>query len=257
MNKRWILLAALLFPFSLQAFDSAQLLQAIRDRSCPSCDLKGADLEGMDLSKGDFSRADFTFANLRGANLSGANCKNATFGYDFFIPSPAQQGKTAVTLADQAVSQARRGDLGMGLLADSLIVLWDNSYLKTVSFKGTHLEKANFAGANLEGAYLVAVNLGGANFEGARLQGADFSYSLLGTSNFSKAQLGQAIFYKSDLDSAMFAEADLTGAMLYKSNLKNPKNKVMTSFKGTKLGGAVYVEGQVCRAGSLGACEEP
>ncbi|OGH08126.1 MAG: hypothetical protein A2600_13685, partial [Candidatus Lambdaproteobacteria bacterium RIFOXYD1_FULL_56_27] len=246
-----------LFPFSLLAFDSAQLLQAIKDRSCPSCDLKGADLEGLDLSQGDFSRTDFTFANLRGTNLSGANCKQATFGYDFFSPSPAQQGKTAQTLADQALSQARRGDLGVGLLADSLIVLWDNSYLKTVGFKGTHLEKANFAGANLEGAYLVAVNLGGANFEGARLQGADFSYSILGNSNFSNAGLGQAIFYKSDLNNAYFGDADLTGAMLYKSNLKNVKDKAMTSFKGAKLGGAVYVEGQLCKAGSLGSCVTP
>lgn len=250
------LAAGLLFwPGPLAAFAPGDLKNLLKEHDCRNCDLSGADLSGLDLSQGDFEGADFTFANLEGANFSGANLKGAQFGYDFFTPTPAKQGQTREAVERELARKFRR-DRQRTLpeeLALLTYTLWDRSYLKTVSVKGTRLVETSFAGSNLEGADFTACNLEEADFTEAFVKEADFSYALLGHAQFERAYAPQAVFYKANLKGARFVGADLSGALLYKALYEPSLGLVM--FKQAKLGAAINQKGQFCKEGSLGRCD--
>jgi hypothetical protein len=93
----------------------------------------------------------------------------------------------------------------------------------------------NLSGKNLSGLKLIGVNLSKCN-----MKGIDLSHA-----NLERADLGE-----SDLE-----RADLTGANLKMSNLRQ------SGMTGTKielaiLDGAIWKNGMVCSAGSLGQCRE-
>jgi hypothetical protein len=95
--------------------------------------------------------------------------------------------------------------------------------------------KRDLSGKNLSGLQLVGVNLAKCNLKGIDLSNA----------NLERADLGE-----SDLE-----RADLTGANMKMSNLQ------LSGMTGAKieraiLDGAIWKDGMVCSAGSVGQCRE-
>jgi uncharacterized protein YjbI with pentapeptide repeats len=93
----------------------------------------------------------------------------------------------------------------------------------------------DLSGKNLSGLQLIGINLAKSNLKGIDLSNA----------NLERADLGE-----SDLE-----RADLTGANLKMSNLR------LSGMTGTKieraiLDGAIWKDGMVCSAGSVGQCRE-
>lgn len=71
--------------------------------------------------------------------------------------------------------------------------------------------------------------------------------------DFTNASLRKASFGKSILVGADFTNADLRGADLRGANLRNA-SVVNVDWDGVQLGGATWVDGRVCAAGSVGRC---
>lgn len=93
----------------------------------------------------------------------------------------------------------------------------------------------NLSGKNLSGLQLVGVNLGRSN-----LKGVDLSHA-----NLERA----------DLEEANLERADLTGANLRMATLRL-SGMTATNLEGAILDGAIWQDGRVCAAGSVGHCRE-
>lgn len=105
-------------------------------------------------------------------------------------------------------------------------------------YTGAYLERFNFSGMNLEGFVFEKAKLDRADFTGANLKGA----------NFRGADIEKATFEDANLENATFENADLEETSLKGANIKN------TCFKNTELEYAIWVNGKVCGAGSVGSC---
>ncbi len=90
--------------------------------------------------------------------------------------------------------------------------------------RGADLRSLNLAGANLEGANLMGANLEGVNLEKATLDDASCEKT-----NFRNSKLQGA-----SMDHATIEEAD---------------------FKGADLQDVVWIDGRVCKKGSIGTCK--
>lgn len=101
----------------------------------------------------------------------------------------------------------------------------------------------NWAGCDKMGALLVGVNLQHANLERASFSGANLSYS-----NFSETVLDGADLRAADLRRANFRNAHLQGADFSKAQLEGAQ------LDGALLSRAVWVDGKICKEGSVGVC---
>lgn len=124
----------------------------------------------------------------------------------------------------------------------------------------------NWSGCNKQGASLVAQDLSSAVLESTALNGADFTRSRLDNANLSYADLSQ-----SELVQASLRDASLVGANLRKANLQGTQlqnaNLAYAELEGARLEGAaldnarfdnaIWINGQHCLPGSLGACLLP
>lgn len=95
---------------------------------------------------------------------------------------------------------------------------------------GCDLRNADLHGARLKQAVLEGANLMGANLEGADLQGA-----VLDDAGMEKAVLKKAILSGASLDHATIDDADLNGAL---------------------LDDTTWVDGKICKKGSVGVCKK-
>jgi uncharacterized protein YjbI with pentapeptide repeats len=93
---------------------------------------------------------------------------------------------------------------------------------------------------DLSGKNLVGLQLTGVNMTKCNLKGVDLSFA-----NLERADLGE-----SDLE-----RADLTGTNLKMSNLRL-SGMTGTNLERAILDGAVWKDGMVCAAGSIGQCLE-
>jgi Pentapeptide repeats (8 copies) len=84
-------------------------------------------------------------------------------------------------------------------------------------------------GADLRGLDLNAANLEGANLMGANLEGVNLESSILDDASCEKANLKNARLHGASIDHATFDEADLQGA--------------------------TWIDGKVCKKGSIGICK--
>ena len=74
------------------------------------------------------------------------------------------------------------------------------------------------------------------------------SFSVSVEKNFQNRNLQGMCFEGADLEGANFERADLEETSLYKANILN------ANFKRAELEYATWVNGQICGAGSVGAC---
>lgn len=177
--------------------------------------------------------------NLQGANLSALNLRGNN-------------------LMDSDLSQALlvRVSGGFTLRETDIMTI----YLGGSAVRGADLGGANLAGAQLSGAYLTGGAGSSANFLGANLTSASVNDVFLAHANFEGANLANANFTRStltranlraaNLSNAVFIDADLRGADLTAAGIVN------TNWAGTQLGGAIWTDGRICAAGSVGACNK-
>jgi uncharacterized protein YjbI with pentapeptide repeats len=89
-------------------------------------------------------------------------------------------------------------------------------------------------GADLRGLNLSDSNLEGANLMGANLEGVSLEDSTLDDASCEKANLRNAKLHGASMDHATVDEAD---------------------FKGAYLQDVVWIDGRICKKGSIGVCK--
>ena len=104
-----------------------------------------------------------------------------------------------------------------------------------------------------------SAELSEADFSAASLASADFAYARIRDSNLSLAVLKQARLTGADLRGTTFAHADLAGADFGFADLSSADltGAVIdgANFSGAILNAAVWIDGRICGARSVGVCE--
>ncbi len=175
---------------------------------------------------------------------------------------------------EQLLAARREKFLG---LAAALAVLVVGVFLATLVFPPVHPVKVdigspsptcnqpgraqvNWSGCDKNGAWLRGVdlssaNLGGTRFNSAELSKANLSYANLAGADLSYANLDGADLAGANLGGANLRYADLRGADLRGADLRGAVLGT-ASLDGARLESAIWVDGAVCAAGSVGACLE-
>jgi hypothetical protein len=109
----------------------------------------------------------------------------------------------------------------------------NHAELQGAKLGSSMLARADLRRANLAKADLSYANLESANLSGARLQNAGLKGAVLRAANLSM----------SDLHDADLGYADLLGA-----------NPAGANLAGARLGKAIWTDGRICSAGSVGDC---
>ena len=198
MNKKLILISALLFSFNGWAYSETDLAKLKTTNACKRCDLSVALLADTNLSGAILTVANLRDADLRGADLSGANLRDADLrGADLSGAnlSGANLRGASLSLAQPLIANLRNANLTDANLTDA--------YLASVNLSGANLSGANLTVANLRNANLTDANLTDAYLASANLSGADLSGADLSGANLSGANLTDAIY---DLDDAEVSE---------------------------------------------------
>ncbi len=121
--------------------------------------------------------------------------------------------------------------------------------LSGADFTKAIMNDAQLAGAKMAGARMTGVDLSSANLSGADLSHADLSQADLVGADFSKADMSDA-----NLAQSRLSWAKLTGADLSRANLTGA-TMASTELAGAKLSGATWVDGKICKEGSVGGCK--
>jgi len=126
----------------------------------------------------------------------------------------------------------------------------------SVNWSGCNKQGEMFRGRNLRRVILRNASLQQSDFSAAQMQGANLSYADLSQSilisaqlqntNFKGANLRQANLKDADLSNADFSYAELVGSHLQGANLKQ-----------AVFDHAIWVNGETCLPGSIGACLLP
>ncbi len=111
-----------------------------------------------------------------------------------------------------------------------------NRDLKKANFRSAKLQSADFSSARMQGADLAYADLSGSTLLSAQLQ----------NSNLKGANLRRANLQGANLSAANLSYAELVGSQLQGANLKQ-----------AIFDHAIWVNGQKCLAGSVGACLLP
>lgn len=103
-------------------------------------------------------------------------------------------------------------------------------------------------GVNWSGCDKQGASLRGADLARANLDYADLSHAALSGSRLAHASLVGADLSAADLTNANMSNADLSNADLTAANMES------VNLSGAVLDHAIWVDGRVCAAGSLGQC---
>ncbi len=122
-------------------------------------------------------------------------------------------------------------------------VNWSNCRLESLRLGRADLTAARIRNADLREADLFAAKLAGAD-----LAYTDLAEAKMGYANLTAADLMGANLHKADLAYANLAKADLSYADLTGAVLGG------AILDGTRLDNAVWIDGRVCKAPSVGRC---
>ncbi len=125
-------------------------------------------------------------------------------------------------------------------------VNWSSCNKQGESLNGFDLRRVNFRNAKLHSANLSEAKLQEADLAYADLSGSNLALAELKNANLKGANLRQANLQGADLTSANFSYAELVGSQLEGVNFKN----AIFDY-------AVWVNGEICLPGSVGACLLP
>lgn len=125
-----------------------------------------------------------------------------------------------------------------------------------INWSGCNKQGEVLRGRNLSHANLRSARLNSIDLSGSRLSSADLAYADLSRANLQSVQLQQANLKGANLRQADLQQADLSGANLSYAEL------VGARLQGADLSQAVFdhaiwVNGEQCLAGSVGACLLP
>jgi len=125
-----------------------------------------------------------------------------------------------------------------------------------VNWSNCDLEALDLGRADLAGASLRNARLRGSKLIGARLTEADLAYAELSETDLGYADLRRANLLGANLERAHLAYADLREANLAYADLARA---VLggARLEGAQLDHAIWLDGRVCAAGSVGKCRAP
>lgn len=122
-----------------------------------------------------------------------------------------------------------------------------------VNWRNCRLDSVRSESVNLEGAILNSSTLRMAKLSGAVFNLADLQYADLSGSDLSYAEFNNAKMKGINLQSADLTYADLTNSDLSYANLRG-SNMGGAKISGARFDKAIWIDGTVCRLGSLGRC---
>jgi len=130
---------------------------------------------------------------------------------------------------------------------------FSNSVLESITFENTPLRASNFSNASISRSQLSAINLqraclNNSNFEQVVFTGSDLHQAAMNNANFEEVQFRSANLSSASLNNSNFSNCDLSGANLRNATIRN------TNFNQVKLDGATWIDGRVCREGSIDNC---
>lgn len=213
-----------------------------QDVRLEGCDFTGGDLGGRALIDCDFD--DCTLPDLSIAEL-GLLKENQFIGCDltgFKAPQHVFDADTGVTVKSFMNSTLARSDFRAADLRKVTVRGCDFT-------GGTQLVAANFTGRTLIGCTMDGADARGTIFEFCRAYKVSFRDCQLDNAKFRLAHLSRAVFGGATLAGTDFQFADLTGA-----DFENAGVAPSTVFIGAKLGGATWLDGRRCAAGSTSVC---
>lgn len=121
--------------------------------------------------------------------------------------------------------------------------------LRKVKAKGKDLHDASFLSARLDEADLEGANLSSAMLQVTNLYKANLKKANLAFSHMHAVNLVGANLEGANLDGVSLLDANLEGA-----NLKGASIHRVT-WTAANLSGATWVDGRVCKPGSIGECK--
>lgn len=122
-----------------------------------------------------------------------------------------------------------------------------------VNWSNCRLDGATLARATLTDAYLPNVQLTRAQLSQAQLNGAEAPYANFALADLRGANVAGANFMGSSLRGAVLADVDFSGANLAYADFTDAQI-TGAKFNGAALGKAIWVDGSVCAADSVGTC---
>jgi len=122
-----------------------------------------------------------------------------------------------------------------------------------VNLSNCFLQGVSYAGMDISEAVLMNTNLTGADLRAVKLNHTDMSYSIFSLADLEGAELQGAKLVGSDFNAANLMNADLTDADLSYSNLYAADING-AELNGAKLDLARWIDGRICKIGSIGTC---
>lgn len=209
------------------------IMTLLNTNKCVGCNFFRANLNQGQFFSADLRGANFFQAGMDGVRLDMAKLNNASF-------EQAQMSNINMNGADLTNATMISANIPTSSFGNSNLTGADlsNANLNLADFTGADITDANFTKADLTNAELdsaVTTNFTEAVFTGVTLTGAT-----LAGSNFTDVNLNGV-----DLSSTNLIGANLTGA-----GLGGGLNQIMNA----DLSGAVWCDGCVCGANSIGTC---
>jgi hypothetical protein len=123
---------------------------------------------------------------------------------------------------------------------------------------GMAAPEVNWSGCDKQGLWLAGANLSGAaladtRLNSAQLTGANLSYAKLPDADLSFANLAGAKLVSADLKGTDLSHAELRDADLQYADLRGA-NLLDASLQAAALDHATWIDGRVCKPGSVGQC---
>ncbi len=201
---------------------------------CVGCNFFRANLSQGQFFSADLRGANFFQAGLDDVRLDMANLSNASF-------EQAQMSKINLTGADLTNASMINANMTLSSLNDSNLTGADlsNANLSLTGFTGANISNANFTKADLTNAEGID-NAVSTNFSEATFTGVSLTGVTLEGSNFTDVDLSGI-----DLSGSNLIGANLTGAGL---------GGGLSQIMNTNLTGAIWCDGCVCGANSIGTC---
>lgn len=125
-----------------------------------------------------------------------------------------------------------------------------------VNWSFCHKQGQNFAAMDLSSGIFNSSKLQAADFIRSRLSRSDFSYADLSQASMQQADLRQAKLIGANLQYANLRNADLSQADLSYAELQGAQLQG-AKLNGAKFSNAIWVNGEQCLPGSIGACLLP
>lgn len=201
--------------------------------NCAGCNLQGTQLGSYPLAGGNLVNA-----NLRNAWLAAVDpallALPDPLGFALFLDASVVRGAqlNGANLSGADLTGAIIN--GAGVAPASLVgTNLSRAVLNELMLDGADLSGANLSQAQARATSFIASDLSGANLAGLDLRGANLAQARLNGANLSGANLTGSRLVGADLNAANLASANLTGAL---------------------LGGAIWTDGRVCAAASVGTC---